>query len=650
MPDRHRILLQSNPTWIKTGLSENARTLLSYLYKTGRYELASLCTQGTLMTDPKLGLMPWKSYGSIPADQEVINRINGDPLFGRDASYGALAIDGVVRDWKPTIWIGSDDIWSFPLAQYSDAAWFKRVHALHHVTIDSLPVLEQAYEQAKRSKHYLTWAPFAAREMQRVGGPSMSHVQSIWGAMDTSLFSPIEPALRDDLRKQFAITPDTFVFLFVFRNQLRKSANTILEAYARFRAEHPGIKTALHFHTAFHERGQGWDLPKMATYYGVKAEEMLCTYVCRRCGAWSVAPFQGEEKRCPMCGDEKGLNTASIVHGVPGNQMRLIYGIADACLSLFTSGGNELHSSQSLLCGKPLACTSYSCGEDYCLPETEGFVYPIKWHPYHEPGTNFIKAANDVSSLTSFMRRMVRLSKAEIQEAGQRGRDWAIKTFSIEAIGAQWEKLFTSLPTNVDWSSVEVANRPPPKNPAYQPPPIVDNAAWLKDIYKGILGMDVADNDTGLNDWLRGLAAGQSRDAIVGYFRSVAEQENAKMGYASGAATPSTDFGSLLDKTTGRRRALLVIKQSIGDCLMITSLLESFHEKHPGYDLYIGTDPVNADVFAGNPHVFRVLPYIQAMENEMIMTGSGQKEGDQYFDLYMHPAIQSQRILNYLTR
>jgi hypothetical protein len=647
MSARHRILFQSNPLHLRTGLAENGRTLLAYLYKRG-YDIAHLATQGTMANDPKLALMPWRTYGAIPPDQEVINRINGDPLFGRDASYGALAIDGAVADWKPTIWIGSDDLWSFPLAAYADKPWYKRVHGLHHITVDSIPVLDQAYEQAKRSKHYLTWAPFAAREMRRVGGAAMSHVQSIYGAMDTGLFSPITPKERDDLRKQFGITPDTFVFLYVFRNQLRKSANTILEAYARFRAEHPGVKAILHFHTAFHEKGQGWDLPRMAAYYGVKPQELFCTYVCKKCGSWSVATFQGEDLKCPMCGEEKGLSTASIVHGVPGHQMRFIYGISDACLSAFTSGGQEYHSVQSLLCGKPLACTSYSCGEDFCTPDTEGFVYPITWHPYHEPGTNFIKAANDMGSITTFMRRMVKSSARERQAAGEAAREWATKTFGIDAIGAQWERLFDTLPVNPEWSSVEVAAKTPPKNPAYQPPDIGDNAAWLKDIYKGVLLMDVADGDAGLGDWLRGLAAGQTRETILAYFRQVAADENAKLGYATGGtAGASTDFGSLLD-TTGRQRGLMLVKESIGDICMVTALFESFHQQHPDTDLYVAIDPRYAEVLAGNEHVHKVLPYIPAMENELLMVG--QAKTPRYFNVYYHVCVQSQRVLSYLSQ
>jgi glycosyltransferase involved in cell wall biosynthesis len=650
---RHRILLQTNPLHLKTGLSRNAKNLLGYLFKTGRYDIAHYATQATLTNDPKIALTPWRTFGCIPPDQDTINRINGDAVFGRDASYGAVNIEAVVNEWKPTIWIGSDDVWSFPLAHYADKPWYKRLNGVHHLTVDSLPVLDQAFEQAKRSKHFLTWAPFGAREMRRVGGDSMAHVKSIYGMMDTQDFAPIGEAEKLDLRKRFNIPADVLVFLFVGRNQLRKSFPRVIEAFAQFKAQHPGVRAALHFHTSFSEKGAGWDLPKLAAYHGLKPDELLCTYVCKHCGAWVIAPYQGEDLKCPACGTDRSLVTTNIVHGVPENQMKLIYGFCDASLSCHTSGGQELTISQSLLCEKPLAVTSYSCGEDVCIPETKGFITPLSWTPYDEPGTCFIKAATRVGDIANFMRKVAKSSKRDLQESAEKGREWAVKTFGIDAIGAQWERMFSEMPTNLE-GIVEVAageGKAPVKNPAYEPPQISDNTAWLKDIYKGILLMDVADHDEGLRHWEQKLSQGVSRAQIIAYFRHVAEQENAKAGIGgtvvAGSPAAQTDFWSLIDRTTGRKRLLLVIKESLGDCLMITQLFPGLKLKYPDHDIYVMTDPKHNEVFVGNPYIFRLLPYFPAGENEMIMTGAGQTEA--YFDVFLHPAILTQRHLGYLS-
>ncbi len=638
----HRILFQSNPPWLHTGLSENSKTLLKYWYKKG-HELAQYCTQGTPVNHPLLATTPWKSYGCIPNDQGLINQINSDPNLARNASYGSVNIDAVVKDWKPSIWIGSDDIWAMPLDSYADKPWYSRINSIHHITVDSIPVLDQAYEQAKKSKVYLTWAKFAAREMRRVGGASMSHVDSIYGAMETDIWAPISETEKLNLRKQFGISADTFVFVFVFRNQVRKVANQVMEAYARFRKENPGVKAALHLHTSFSEKAMGWDIPKMANYYGINPNEILATYVCKHCGSWFVAPYGGEDLDCPACGTKKSIVTVNITNGVPRDQMKLVYGLSDAVLSCFNSGGQELNSCQGLLCGKPLACTNYSCGEDFCIPATKGFVYPIRWSPYHEPGTNFIKAANDVASIVGFMQQIVRQPKRALEAAGERGRDWAIKTFGIETIGAQWEKLFSTMPSNQDWSSIDIT-RPAQKNEAFANPNIADNTEWVKTLYKEILLMIVADADDGLRHWLEKLNGGMSRQSIFDYFISVAKQENQKNGH--GGAT-SVDFASHLDNT-GRKRGLMVIPCSAGDVAICTALFPSFHRQHPDTDLYVSVQPQYAELLSGNEHVHKIIPFMPALDQELAMIG--QANGPKYFDVYYNIPVQTQKCLSYLSQ
>lgn len=637
---RHRILLQTDPTWLKTGLSENSKTLLRYLWKTGKYDIAHMATQATSVLDPRLQMTPWKSYGSIPNDPALVQQLNSDPNLQRNASYGAYNIDNVVREYQPTIWIGSNDAWSFQLGDYCEKPWYKQINTVHHITVDSVPVLDLAFEQARRSKHYVTWAQFAVKEMNRVRPDgSMKHVTSIYGAMDTTAFSPISDAEKAAIRAQFGIDQDILIFLFVSRNQLRKSFVRVLEGYARFRREHPTIKAALHFHTSFSEKANGWDIPKMAAFYGINPREILATYACRQCGRWWVAPYGGEDVNCPHCGAEKSAITVNIQTGVPAHEMRFVYGLADACVSAYTSGGQEYHNVQSLLCGKPLACTNYSCGEDFITPETMPFIYPLRHSVTEEMGTNFLKAATDPVSIAAFMRQVSKASKKELAAVGEKGRAWATKTFSIEAIGAQWERLFDSMPIT-DWSTVTLTSSAS-KNEGY-PMPGADTSDldFITLMYRHILSMDEKADSEGTKHWLAKLQAGLSRADIYRYFIGVAKQENAKN-------QPPQDFGTLLDDRPGRKRGLFVIKESIGDVAICTSLFEGFHQQHPNTDLYVATLPQYADVLIGNQHVHKVLPYIPQMENELAMIGQGKVNA--YFSVYYHPAITTQRVLQYLS-
>lgn len=631
---KHRILLHTNPTHIKTGLAENARTLLKYLWKTGKYEIAHYCSQVS-EADGNLALTPWKSYGALPSDPQSIQMLNQDPGKARDAAYGSWNIDKVIKDFKPTIYLGSDDCWGFPKAAYQDKPWWKQINSILHITLDSLPILEQAFEQAFDTKHYVTWAKFASKEMRR--HPKAAHVQQIYGAMDTTKFAPIKPEERAALRQRFGIKDSTTIFLFVGRNQLRKQFVQVLEGFARFKKENVGADVKIWYHTSYSEKANGWDIPKMAAHYGVNMQDILATYICKTCGEWIVAPYAGEDLDCPICKASKSLITVNIVNGVSEEQMKYIYGISDACISCFSSGGLEYHNVQSLLCGKPLASTGYSSGEDFC---EQPFIHTIGHTTYVEQGTNFIKATAKPEDVKLFIKRVWSTSRRDLEAWGERGRVWAVKTFSIETVGAQWEALFDSMPFP-DWEKIKMV--PAAKNAQFPYPQIEDEDKFIDTLYREILNMDEPPHGDGFKHWKARLKEGMKRDDVYRFFIQVAQQENAKNQAAS------ADFWSLIDKTTGRKRGLIVMKQSLGDCLMLTQLLESFHEQYPGHDLYIACESKFSAVFTGNPYVFKVLQYQDFMEQEMLCTGSGNSQEQVLFHVYMHPGIQSQRQLNYLS-
>lgn len=626
---RKKILLQTNAPWIKTGLGENGRYLMKHLLKTGKYNLVYYCTNGIFQHDPNLGRMPCKAYGVVPSDQNVLNQIGQNPEHARQVSYGSYFIDQIVKDEKPDIWWESDDLWS--TNGYLEKPWFQHVTTVFHKTPDSIPILDSAYQQAKATKHYYAWVKYAADEMKRVD-PSLSHVGHVYGMTDTSHFSPITPKEKSDLRKRFGIDDDCVIFHYMGRNQYRKSMPAMIEAFALFKRQNPKAKAKIHFHTAFGEKAQGWDISKIAAQHGVSQDDVLCTYVCKNCGTWHIASYRGEDIDCPYCGAKKSMATPTVGNGVPDEEMRLLHGVFDAGISAFNSGGFERASSAFLLCGLPTAVTEYFCGVDFT---EQPFVYPIKWSAYYQEGTNFVKAANDPRSICGFMEKIYTMSSAEKQRISEEGRAWSAKTFSVETIGAQWEAVFDSIKPK-DWSSIVLEYKK--KNDLYPMPDIADSESWVRALYTNILLVEP--DAKGLSDWMNSLAAGVPREQIYRTFIEIAKSDNAKNG-------PAPAFSSLLDRQNGKKRGLIVIKESIGDCVVMTQLFESFHEQYPDTDLYIATDPKYFEIFDGNPHVKKCVPYMPHMENELHMIGAGQKDG--FFDIYMHPAIGSQRVLAYIS-
>ena len=461
--------------------------------------------------------------------------------------------------------------------------------------------------------------------MKRVD-PTLSHVGHVYGMTDVSHFSPISAQEKADLRRRFGIDKDCVIFHYMGRNQYRKSMPAMIEAFSLFKRENPKANAKIHFHTAFGEKAQGWDIQKISKQHGVKPEDVLCTYVCKNCGAWHIAAYQGEDIDCPYCGSKKSMSTPTVNHGVPDEEMRLMHGVFDAGISAFNSGGFERSSSAFLLCGLPTAVTNYFCGVDFTA---QPFVHPIEWSAYYQEGTNFVKAANSPRSIWDFMSKIYDMSSAEKQRISEEGRAWSAKAFSVEAIGAQWEAIFDSIKPK-DWSSIVLEYQK--KNDAYPMPDIPDNESWVRSLYTNILMTEP--DPKGLSDWMDSLARGATREQVYGYFISVAKSDNAKNG-------PVPMFKELFD-ANGRKRILYVLKESGGDIFIATGTFKGLKDLYPDADLYVATDAKFHDILAGNPHVHKVLTYHPIMEQELQMIP--------HVDYYYYPALPTQKQLAYLLK
>lgn len=84
--------------------------LLSYLHKTGKYEIVEFAN-GKNWYDPSLKNLPWKAYGSLPFESDLIQEIKGNKPNERKASYGQYKIDDLIKQEKPDIYLGIEDVW-----------------------------------------------------------------------------------------------------------------------------------------------------------------------------------------------------------------------------------------------------------------------------------------------------------------------------------------------------------------------------------------------------------------------------------------------------------------------------------------------------------------------------------------------------------
>lgn len=621
---RKKLVFQSDFSLAKTGFGRNSKAILSYLYKTGKYDITHYCC-GMQKGNPQLERTPWKSVGSLPVNPQELEKLNRDPNLARMASYGAYLLDEVIQEEKPDVYIAVQDIWGVDFA--IDKPWFNKINSVIWTTLDSLPILDSAVKCAPKVKNYWIWSDFATQALHKIGH---KHIKTVHGALETSNFYKLSDEKKSNLRNKFNIDKDKFLVGFVFRNQLRKSVPNLLEGYAIWKKQNNIKNSGLLLHTHFSE---GWNILKLAQEYNIDPREIYTTYICRACGEYEVKNFVGQDLDCKYCRSQKSQITTNVGVGVTEEELNEVYNLMDVYCHPFTSGGQEIPIQEAKLTELITLVTNYSCGEEMCQKDAASL--PLEWAEYREHGTEFIKASTLPKSIAENLQKVYSMSKEEKQMLGQQARKWTIDNFSIETIGKIIEDFIDNSPIIDKTFKVDIED----KDPYFNVPEIKDNVEWLKCLYHNILKMkEVDENDDGLKHWMNELGKGAKRSDIENYFRQVANQKNQEVKKIS--------FEDLLDKDDEGKRLLYVIPESIGDIFLSTSLFKSIKEQYPEYNLYVATKQEYFDLLEANPYVHKTIPYVQQMDSLVWLEGVGDHKG--FFEIAFLPYAQTQRFLTYL--
>lgn len=626
MSKKKKFLYHSDFALAKTGFGRVSKSLLTYLYKTGKYDIIHYCC-GMQENNPDLLKTPWKSLGTLPNSPAEIEQLNKDPNQARLASYGAHFIDKIVEQEKPDVYIAAQDIWG---VDYSiGKPWFSKIKSAIWTTLDSLPILPSAVSCATKLKNYWIWSDFATKALHDL---EHKQVKTVHGPIDINNFYKLPDDERKNLRIKNNINPNSFIVGFVFRNQLRKSVPNLLEGYAMWKVRNPEVKnTQLLLHTHWSE---GWNIYKLADEYSVPKEEILTTYICRSCGTYEVKNFTGQDVNCGACKAEKSQITTNVGIGITEKQLNEVYNLMDVYCHPFTSGGQEIPIQEAKLTELITLVTNYSCGEEMCLDEANSLA--LDWAEYREHGTEFRKASTLPNSIAKQLQKVWKMPIEKRKEMGRKAREWTIDNYSSEVIGKKFEEFIDSADF-ADYNNIYFV--PEEQDPLCQIPFIQDNSEWLKSLYAKILKRpDVDENDDGHKYWTQELSKGQKREEIEKYFRQVAWQENEK--------NKKVEFKNLLDKDDDGKRILYVIPEDESDIFMSTSLFPSIKRLYPDHNLYIASKNEYFDILDGNPHVHKVIPFVPQMENQIWCEGNKDFKG--YFEIAFLPYFGTQKILNYL--
>ena len=602
-----KILFQSDCALSKTGFGRNAKAVLSYLYKTGKYEIVQYCVSQR-ENDESLKRLPWKAYGAYPTEenaQKLLENLTPQEaetrkkLFG----YGEGLLDFVIEKEKPDVYFAVQDIWGIEFA--TNRKWFPKIDSVLWTTLDSVPILEQAVEASKKVKNFWVWSEFAEKELHKMGH---KHVRTVHGAIDDSKFYRKSDEEKQALRQQHNIANNDFVIGFVFRNQLRKSVFSLLKGLSLFKNSNPDIKAKVLLHTNWDE---SWDIKKFMNEFRLSDEDVLTTYVCKNCSYFRVENPKEKTKKCPKC-EQNTFVTTSTSCGVNEDNLNDIYNLMDVYCHPFTSGGQEMPIQEAKLAELITLVTNYSCGEDNCV-EGSG-SYPLNWEEYREPGSQFIKAATSAIDIADNLKRVYLMDNVEKRKREKMSREWALKNFSIEAVCKKIEK-FIDEECNKKYDYADLNSK---KYPKAVVPQIENNTLWVKNLYLHILNCKVEDDDEGLIHWVKRIEKGENKQAIENYFRSVAQKEQEKN-------LPHKSLRKL--ESIKGKKLVVIVKSGEREAFYTLCLLNSIKQNYPDYKIIIATKEDLFHIFEGHDAVDCVIDYLEKMSSPLFLEGrDGQKQ------------------------
>lgn len=615
--NKKTILIHSNFCKAFTGFGKHKKNILRYLFKTGKYNIVELAN-GRHWQDPEMERMPWKCVGSLP-DAATFMQIK-DPNQQRAAGYGALMIDKAIKEFKPDVYIGIEDIWAFD--GFYQKPWWDKINTMIWTTLDSLPILQSAIDAAPKIKNYYVWASFAEKAMNNMG---YDHVKTLRGSLDVNQFHRFDDEKRESLRKRFGLSNE-FIIGFVFRNQLRKSVPNMLDGFKLFKNEVPEAKLLLHTHWS-----EGWDIPKLIEEKGINPNDILTTYFCSKCKQYEIRPFSGQEQDCKFCGSKKTVNTTNINQGVNEKQLNQIYNLMDVYCHPFTSGGQEIPIQEAKLAELITLVTNYSCGVDYC--DDESGALPLDWAEYREPGTQFIKASTDPTSIFKQLMKVYQMSSIEKAAWGLKARQFVIDKCSIEAIGKQLEEIIDSMPT-VDY---DFSMEPKKLNAFYEPIMTLSNQDFIIDLHKNMLYESIDKNSTITKHWLSEMSKGLSKEQFFNHIKNIC---------LNSQLNKPVEFEDVLDKEDKGKRIAIVVPESATDVLMINSLVKNLKKEYPNHNIYIITKPQYFELIEDNLYIHKCIAYSESIDSPAILEGIHDHEG--YFDLAFFPTVATQKNVTYI--
>jgi glycosyltransferase involved in cell wall biosynthesis len=468
---KKKVLFCSEATFLNTGYATYTREILSYLYQTGKYEIAEMASYG-LRNDTRASSIPWKFYGVVP-DESCSEEERQQYQNHTTAQFGELMFESVCLDFMPDIVCDIRDFWMLDFEERSPFRKYFKWCIMP--TVDAQPQARQWIATYQSADACLTYSEWAGELLKQQSGNKINYL----GTSPPSAHHAYQPIKdKGSLRLSMGLDPDSHIIGTVMRNQRRKLYPDLFAAFKLLlsQVENPS-KYFLYCHTSYPDLG--WDIPELLHQYELSSK-VYFTYVCGQTGKPFVSLFKGAITQSPFTG-KFGATLSNVKNGVEYEDLSKVINLFDLYVQYANCEGFGLPQVEAAACGIPVMSTNYSAMESV-VKNLEGI--PVKPKAlYKELETGCFRAVPDNELAAKLMKDFFSLSVEERLSWGEKTRANFEKFYQWNKSGKVWEDYFDSVeiePYEKTWHS-----KPRIFNPAPKPENLPNNmehdklARWL---------------------------------------------------------------------------------------------------------------------------------------------------------------------------
>jgi glycosyltransferase involved in cell wall biosynthesis len=383
-PGKPTVLLVTDSAGIHSGFAQVVRNVFRRLYDRGKWNIIQY---GWWHTNP---------VESVPWDIVLTERDPKNPhAVNMDDRYGQLSFERCASSLRPDIVWTMGDPWMIGPALMN--SYRPNYRAIAYMPVDGAP-LAHTWDTISHADVVVPYLPWGKEMMERWVPDAMDKVADpIPHGVDTKLYKPFDEAVRQQLRQANGTGPDDILMLSVSRNQARKNLPALIEltyyirsgdyqvcegcgrAYRNpynYRGGQPTGEKAVCRDPACWIRGSatigeckmppvmkpGTPHPNFIYYMhtpiiDLEAQSWKLLDVLDTFGLGRPAEDDPDDTRYPGF---RWSEHVRVVHGVPEEELAMLYSAADIFALPTTGEGFGLPILEAMSCGTPVVVPNVS--------------------------------------------------------------------------------------------------------------------------------------------------------------------------------------------------------------------------------------------------------------------------------------------------